>query len=79
VRFGLSAPGFTVSLAFVTLPNGRRYVLVIDQNSGLVVGGTTFDFLDGNFHSYRIVRNPTAGPPGPPPQLPGLLQVFIDS
>lgn len=82
VRFGLSAPGLTASLGFVTMPNGQRYVLIIDQNSGRVVGGILFDFLDGNFHTYRIVRNPTARPPVPPGlplPPPGLLQVFIDS
>jgi hypothetical protein len=82
VRFGLSAPGMTASLAFVTVGNGQRYVLIIDQNSNTVVGGLAFDFLDGNFHTYRIVRNPTFTPPMPPPgppMMPGLLQVFIDS
>lgn len=88
VRFGLSAPGMTASLAFVTMPLGQRYVLIIDQNSGAVVGGIQFDFLDGNYHTYRLVRNPTAPPPGPPPMnppqfappaMPGIFQVFIDS
>jgi hypothetical protein len=88
VRFGLSAPGMTASLAFVTMPLGQRYVLIIDQNSGTVVGGIRFDFDDGNFHTYRMVRIPTATPPGPPmmgppmfapPPMPGVLQVFIDS
>jgi hypothetical protein len=88
VRFGLSAPGMTASLAFVTMPLGQRYVLIIDQNSGVVVGGIQFDFDDGNYHVYKIVRNPTASPPLPPmmgppmfspPSVPGVLQVFIDS
>ena len=87
VRFGLSAPGMTASLAFVTMPTGKRYVLIIDQNSGSVVGGIPFDFLDGNFHRYVLIRNPTGRAPGPPmmghPMLgpippPGVLQVFID-
>lgn len=82
VRFGLSAPGLTISLAFITEGNGQRYVVLVDQNNGRVVGGIPFDFLDGNFHTYRIVRNPTFTPPVPPPGppvMPGLLQVFIDS
>ena len=69
IRVGLSAPGMTLALAFVTTPLGQRYVMVVDQNSGTVVGGLPFDFLDGNYHTYRIVRNPCAG----------VVQVFIDS
>jgi hypothetical protein len=86
VRFGLAAPRMTLSLAFVTQINGQRYVLLVDQNNGQVVGGVPFDFLDGNFHTYRIVLNPCYTPPIPPPGQPvppmgppGLLQVFIDS
>jgi hypothetical protein len=81
VRFGLSAPNMTASLAFVTMPLGQRYVLIIDQNSGAVVGGIPFDFDDGQYHTYRLVRNPTATPPGAPlgpGAMPGTLQVFID-
>lgn len=61
IRAGLSAPGLTVALAFVTTPLAERYVLVIDLNNGTVVGGITFDFLDGNYHTYHIVRDPCAG------------------
>lgn len=57
VRFGLSAPGLTVGIAFVTTPLGERYVLVRDLQAGIVVGGTPFDFGDGNFHTYRIVKD----------------------
>ncbi len=88
IRLGLSAPGMTASLAFVTMPSGQRYVLIVDQNSGTILGGIRFDYLDGAYHTYRIVRNPTATPAGPPrmgppmfapPPVPGILQVFIDS
>jgi hypothetical protein len=34
-----------------------------------VVGGERFDYLDGNFHNYRIVRDPGLG----------LVSIFIDS
>ena len=81
VRFGLSAPGMTASLAFVTMPEGQRYVLIIDQNNGAVVGGIQFDFDDGQTHTYQIVRNPTALPRHPigmGPPMPGMLQVFVD-
>jgi hypothetical protein len=69
VRFGLSAPGLTVALAFVTTPNAERYVLVVDLNSGNYMGSVSFDFLDGSFHDYRIVRDPGEG----------VVRVFIDS
>ncbi len=69
VRFGLSAPGLTVALAFVANPLAGRFVLVVDLNNGNVLGSTTFDYLDGLFHTYRIVRDPGAGN----------ISVFIDS
>jgi hypothetical protein len=69
VRFGFSAPGMTLALAFVTAPTGIRYVLCYDLASEVVVGGTPFDFFDGLYHVYRIVR-----PPGAP-----MVRVFIDS
>lgn len=70
VRFGLSAPGLTVSLAFVTVAaTQERFVLVIDQNTQAILGSATFDFLDGNYHDYRIVRDPSAGE----------VRVFIDA
>lgn len=68
IRAGLSAPGFTVALAFVTTPLSERYVLVVDLNNGSVVGSITFDFLDGAYHTYKIVRDPSAG----------VVQVAID-
>lgn len=69
VRFGLSAPGMTVGIGFVTHSNGERFVEVFDLNNGNVMGRATVDYLDGNYHDYRIVRNPSAG----------LVDVFIDS
>lgn len=69
VRFGFSAPGMTMALGFVTTTVGERYVLAIDQTNQQVVGGERFDYLDGNFHNYRIVRDPGLG----------LVSIFIDS
>lgn len=69
VMFGFSAPGMTAALTFVTTPLGERYVLVLDLNNGGVLGAATFDFLDGNYHTYRLIRDPGRN----------LVQVFIDS
>jgi hypothetical protein len=68
IRAGLSAPGVTVALAFVTTPLAERFILVMDLNNGNVLGSITFDFLDGAYHTYRIVRDPGAG----------VVQVAID-
>lgn len=69
IRFGLSAPGMTLAMGFVTTPLGDRYVLVFDQNSLVIVGSRKHDFLDGQFHTYRLVRNPGASS----------ITIFIDS
>ena len=70
VRFGLSAPGMTISLAFVTIAaTQERFVLVLDENTQAILGSATFDFLDGAYHDYRIVRDPSAGE----------VRVFIDA
>jgi len=58
VRVGFSSPGVTVGLAFVTTPLGERYVLAVDLNNGQTLGGIPFDFYDGNYHDYRLVRTP---------------------
>jgi len=69
IRVGLSSPGSTIGLAFVTMVSGERYVFVVDLNNGQTVGGVLFDFLDNLYHDYRLVR------------VPGLsaIQIFIDS
>ena len=69
VRFGLSAPGLTLALAFVTTPHAERYVMAVDLNNGNNLGSVSFDFLDGAYHTYRIVRDPGAG----------VVRVSIDS
>jgi len=61
IRAGLSAPNLTVALAFITTPLAERYILVIDLNNGNVLGSITFDYLDGAYHTYHIVRDPGAG------------------
>lgn len=61
VRLGFSSSaGFTLSLAFVTTPLGERYVLLVDQNTKAVLGGIPFDWYDGSYHTYRMVREPTS-------------------
>lgn len=69
VRMGFSSPGLTIGLAFVTTPLGERYVLVVDLNNGRTVGGIPFDFYDGSYHDYRLVRDPGTA----------MVQIFIDS
>jgi hypothetical protein len=69
VRLGFSSPGVTVGLGFVTNSVGERYVLVIDMNTGQTVGGISFDFYDGSFHEYRLVRTPGRNS----------IQIYIDS
>jgi len=69
VRVGFSSPGATVGLAFITSPLGERYVLAVDLNSGITVGGIPFDFLDSNYHDYRLVRDPGSA----------VIQIFVDS
>jgi len=58
VRLGFSGLGMTLALAFRTLPSNQRYVAVLDMNTKAVLGGIPFDYLDGNFHTYEIVRDP---------------------
>jgi hypothetical protein len=59
----------TLGLGLVTTPFGERYVFIYDLASQSIVGGMTFDFLDGAYHTYRIVRDPSAG----------FVDLFIDS
>ena len=69
VGFSSSAPGFTVGLAFVTQASGDRYVLAVDLNNGQTVGGIPFDFYDGAYHEYRLIRDPSSAS----------VRIFIDS
>lgn len=61
VRFGFSAFGLTAALAFITTPLGDRQVHVLDLLANVTLGSIPFDFLDGNFHTYRLVKNVEAG------------------
>jgi len=58
VRFGISAPGLTLALGFVTTILGERLVIAYDLNSGSIVSSIFFDYLDGLYHTYRIVLTP---------------------
>jgi len=69
IRLGFSSPGVTVGLAFVTTPLGERYVLAVDLNNGKTVGGIPFDFYDGAYHDYRLVRDPGTAS----------IQIYVDS
>lgn len=57
VRFGFSALGMTAALAFVTTPFGEREVQLVDLNTSEILGAIPFDYLDGNFHTYRLIKN----------------------
>ena len=61
VRFGFSALGMTAALAFVSTPYGEREVRLVDLNSNAVLGSISFDYLDGDFHVYRLVKNVDEG------------------
>jgi len=61
VRFGFSALGLTAALAFVATPLGDREVQLIDLNSNEVLGSISFDYLDGDYHTYRLVKNVSEG------------------
>jgi len=60
IKFGLSAPNMTLAFSLLTLPSGKRLVVVLDQNNGKVLGSASLDYLDGNYHTYRIIRDPGA-------------------
>jgi hypothetical protein len=68
VRFGFSALGLTVALAFVATPLGEREVRLLDLNTDRVLDSISFDYLDGNYHTYRLVKNVEEG----------MLDFFID-
>lgn len=58
IRFGFSAFGtITAALAFVTTPFGDREVRLLDMATQSIVASIPFDFLDGSYHVYRLVKN----------------------
>jgi hypothetical protein len=58
IRFGFSAFGtITAALAFVTTPSGDREVRLLDMATQQIVASILFDFLDGSYHTYRLVKN----------------------
>lgn len=58
IRLGFSAIGMTLALAFKTMPSGDRYIFVVDLNAQTILAGIPFDYLDGEYHTYQLVRNP---------------------
>jgi len=57
MRVGLSGLGYTVGLAFLTSSLGQRIVLAYDMSNDKVLGSVLFDYLDGLFHTYKIIRD----------------------
>jgi hypothetical protein len=57
MRIGLSGLGYTVGLAFITSSGGQRMVLAYDMTDGRVLGATLFDYYDGAFHTYKVIRD----------------------
>jgi hypothetical protein len=57
VRFGFNAFGLTAALAFVSTPLGDREVRLLDLLSNTTLGAIPFDFLDGSYHVYSLVKN----------------------
>lgn len=57
IRFGFSAMGITAAIAFVTTPLGDREVRLLDLLANEVLGSIPFDYLDGDYHTYRLLKN----------------------
>jgi hypothetical protein len=58
IRFGFSAFGtITAALAFVSTPSGAREVRLLDLATETTLASIEFDFLDGDFHVYRLEKN----------------------
>ncbi len=69
IRVGFSAMGITAALSFVTTPLGDREVRLLDLNANETLGAIPFDFLDGAYHTYRLLKN----------VLEGTVEFSIDS
>ena len=61
IRFGFSALGLTAALSFVAAPNGIREVQLLDLATNEVLTSTPFDYLDGEYHVYRLTKNAERG------------------
>lgn len=61
IRVGFSAMGITAALSFVTTPLGDREVRLLDLNTNETLGAIPFDFLDNDFHTYRLLKNVVEG------------------
>lgn len=61
IRFGFSALGLTLAVALRTSILGERTVDLLDFNSQELLGSVPFDFLDGNYHTYKFNKDPSFG------------------
>jgi len=61
IRVGATIAQASLALGFVTYPTGARYVVVIDLGANRIVGAIEFDYLDQQYHDYRITRIPHTG------------------
>lgn len=52
---GSSGPGYTAAIGFDYI-DGVRYVKIQDLNAGVAVFRRAFDWNDGNFHTYKLVK-----------------------
>jgi hypothetical protein len=61
VRFGFSALGLTAALAFEANQVGVREVHLIDLQSNETLATLPLDYLDGEYHVFRLVKNVEEG------------------
>jgi len=61
IRVGFSALGLTAALAFISTPFGEREVHLVDLNTNAVLGSISFDYLDGGFHTYQLIKDVEEG------------------
>lgn len=57
IRFGLMAPGLSVGVAFLTTSIGERFVALVDLIRFTILGTIPFDYLDGEFHTYKLLKD----------------------
>lgn len=61
VRLGVEAWGLRAALIFKTNTAGDPEVQLFDVQGVEVLGALVFDYLDGEYHTYRLTRNVGAG------------------
>ncbi len=52
-----SGPGIAAAIGFDAL-NNIPYVKIQDVNANVAVARIPFDWSDGQFHTYRVIRDP---------------------